>query len=114
MLGNWAILSSAALHVANVHGIAEVVLFSDFDGSIATAMEHESGVLAEETAGVNALAEGVGSESGGFLVVPERLHGGEREWESVAKAGNDEIRMRNAESMTKARMTIEREHGSVA
>jgi hypothetical protein len=77
-------------------------------------MEHESGVLAEETAGVNALAEGVGSESGGFLVVPERLHGGEREWESVAKAGNDEIRMRNAESMTKARMTIEREHGSVA
>jgi len=67
-------IPAAALNVANVHQITEVILFSDFDGGVATAMEHECWISAKQAGGVDALSEGISSKSGGFSVVPEALH----------------------------------------
>src|SRR6185369_8591529 len=65
---------AAALHVEHVHFLAEEVLLSKLDRGVASAVQHERAVAAQQARGVDALAERPG-ELRRFRVAPEAFHG---------------------------------------
>src|SRR4029077_17381698 len=64
---------AAALHVEHVLFLAEEVLLAQLDRGVASAVQHERAVAAEQARGVDARAERPG-ERRRFRVAPEAFH----------------------------------------
>ena len=92
---------AAAFDVANLDRIAEKVLLRDLHRGVAAAMEDERWISAEQTGGIDALTEQIGSESGGFSVVPEGLHDGKMGVADLGEGRGDVKRSRHGQEVVK-------------
>lgn len=72
-------IPAAAFDIAEIDGVTEEILLRDLHRRVAAAMENEGWITAQQAAGIDSLTEQVGSESGGFCIVPKALHEGKRE-----------------------------------
>ncbi len=52
-------------------------------------MEDEGGIPTEQPGGIDSLSEQIGSKSGGFSVVPKRLHGWEKGGADLGEGGGE-------------------------